>query len=257
VKNFRKLLAVILCVAMLGSTVAFAATSSPAKVDVTKATVKNLTYNGKTQTAKITVDGQVLTQGTDFEITSKTTLKNKKAGTYKVTIQGIGNYSGEKTITYKIAPKKVSVKATAKTLTYNGKNQTVGLTVKTAAGTTLKKGTDYTVTGATHKAAGTYKVTIKGKGNFSFTKTVTYKIAKKTPAVKVAVNTSKKKVSVSGVREKAKVTITTNNKKVKVSGSKVVISKGVKSGTKVTITVKVAATKNFKAVTKKIVYKVK
>ena len=66
-----------------------------------------------------------------------------------------------------------------------------------------------------------------------------------------------KKIAVSGVKGKAKVAYATNNSKVKVSGGKISIAKGVKSGTKVKITVKVGATKNFNAYKKTITYVVK
>jgi hypothetical protein len=314
---------------MLGSTVAFAANSSPAKVDVSSATVTNLTYTKKAQTPQITVNGQVLTSD-DYTVTSGT-LTNTDAGTYKVTIAGTGKYEGTATLTYKIAAAKVDVNATIANQTYNKKSQTAKINVKTVNGTPLTQGTDYTVTGATNKDAGTYTVTIKGKGNWSFTETATYKIlpaqvevvasvanqkytgksqtaavkvktangtaltkgtdytvsgavnknagtytvtikgtgnwsftksvkykiAKLTPSIKLAVNNSTKRFAYSGVKESAKVTVTTNNSKVKVSGKNVVIGKGVKKGTKVTITVKVAATTNYNAVTKKIVYVVK
>ena len=46
-------------------------------------------------------------------------------------------------------------------------------------------------------------------------------------------------------------------KKVKVKNGKITVGKGVKKGTKVRITVKVAATKNYKAYSKSIIYKVK
>lgn len=49
--------------------------------------------------------------------------------------------------------------ASAKTVTFNGKNQTAKITVKYGS-KTLKAGTDYTVSGATKKNAGKYIVVI-------------------------------------------------------------------------------------------------
>ena len=46
----------------------------------------------------------------------------------------------------------------------------------TYGGTVLKKGTDYTLTYASNTKKGTAKLTIKGKGKYAGTKTVTYKI---------------------------------------------------------------------------------
>jgi hypothetical protein len=67
---------------------------------------------------------------------------------------------------------------TVKSVTYNGKNQTASITVKNAAGTTLKKGTDYTVSGATKKDAGTYTVTVKGIGRYKGTVSKKFTIKK-------------------------------------------------------------------------------
>lgn len=68
---------------------------------------------------------------------------------------------------------------------------------------------------------------------------------------------TKRSITVSGVKAKAKVTYKSANKKVKVKNGKITVGKGVKKGTKVRITVKVAATKNYKAYSKSIIYKVK
>ena len=101
-------------------------------------------------------------------------------GTYKVTIKGKGNYTGTKTLTFKIKPisiTKCSVKLSTTAYTYNGATKTPSVVVKNASGTTLKKNTHYTVTYASgRKNIGTYKATVKMKGNYSGTKTLTFKI---------------------------------------------------------------------------------
>ena len=59
---------------------------------------------------------------------------------------------------------------------YDGKAKTPGVIVK-AGSTTLKKGTDYTVTyPAGRKAPGTYQVKVTFKGNYKGTHTLTYRI---------------------------------------------------------------------------------
>lgn len=256
VKNLKKLLAIVVCIAMMVPTVAFAATSSPAKVDVKSATAKSLTYNAKSQTTTIVVNGKTLTLNKDFKVVSGS-LKATKAGTYTVKIKGIGNYSGDTTVKYTVNAQQ-SYKATAATKTYNAKNQTTKVTVK-YGNTVLKRGTDYKITGVTKaKNAGKYKITVKGINNYKGTKTIYYTINKAAQkSVKVSVNASKKKVTVSGVKAKAKVTYKSGNKKVTVKNGKITVGKGVKKGTKVRITVKVAATKNYKAYSKSIIYKVK
>jgi len=91
-----------------------------------------------------------------------------------------GNYSGTKTASFKINPisaSKCSFKLSTTTYTYNGKVKTPSVTIKDSKGTVLKKDTDYTVTYASgRKNAGTYKVTVTMKGNYSGTKTASFKI---------------------------------------------------------------------------------
>ena len=255
-KNLKKLLAIVVCIAMMVPTVAFAATSSPTKVNVKSATAKSLTYNAKSQTTTIVVNGKTLTLNKDFKVVSGS-LKATKAGTYTVKIKGIGNYSGDTTVKYTVNAQQ-SYKATAAAKTYNAKNQTTKVTVK-YGNTVIKRGTDYKITGVTRaKNAGKYKITVKGINNYKGTKTIYYTINKAAQkSVKVKVNASKKKITVSGVKAKAKVTYKSANKKVKVKNGKITVGKGVKKGTKVRITVKVAATKNYKAYSKSIIYKVK
>ncbi len=146
------------------------------------------TYDGTAKKPRViveTVDGKTLEKGTDYTVTYASGRKN--VGTYKVTVKMIGNYTGTKVLTFKIAPVKVAkctVKLSATSYTYNGKAKTPTVTVKDSAGKTLKKGTDYTVSYASgRKNVGTYKVTIKFKGNYSGTKTLTFKIVPKAASI--------------------------------------------------------------------------
>lgn len=100
-----------------------------------------------------------------------------------------------------------SVKLSDTSYTYNGKTKTPTVTVKNTNGTTLKKGTHYTVSYASgRKNVGKYKVTVKMKGNYCGTKTLYFtikppktNIAKLTAGKKsVKVNWSKKSTQVSG-----------------------------------------------------------
>ena len=100
-----------------------------------------------------------------------------------------------------------SFKLSTTSYTYNGKTKTPSVVVKDSAGKTLKKNTDYTVTYASgRKKVGTYKVTIKMKGKYSGTKTLTFtinpvktKISKLSAAKKsLKVTISKKSTQVTG-----------------------------------------------------------
>lgn len=267
-KNLKKLIALVVCIAMMVPTVAFAATPSPSK-QMSNATVtatNKLYYTGSAQSVKLKVTAKnasgktiTLVEGKDYKIIAGAKLTN--AGTYSVTVQGIGKYSGKKTIKYTVASKSVApsnVSASASTKTYTGKKQATAITVKYGK-TTLKKNVDYTVKGITAATnAGTYKITITGKGNFKGTKTITYTVKKASQsAVKVVAGNSSKRIYVSGVKGKAKVSYTTSNGRVKVSNGKVTVGKGVKKGTKVRVTVTVAATKNYNSYKKTVIYTVK
>ncbi|MBQ2758767.1 MAG: fibronectin type III domain-containing protein, partial [Clostridia bacterium] len=141
----------------------------------------SLTYNGKVRTPTVTIKdsaGNVLKKDTDYTVTYASGRKN--IGTYKVTVTMKGNYSGTKTLTFKINPIKISsctVKLSATSLTYNGNVRTPTVTVTNQYGTKLTKDKHYTVTYASgRKNVGTYKVSVKMIGNYTGTKTLTFKI---------------------------------------------------------------------------------
>jgi len=67
-------------------------------------------YTGKAVTLDkddlvVTMNGTTLTYGVDYEIVEGTYTNNVKKGTASVTIKGLGNYGGTKTVKYKIASK--------------------------------------------------------------------------------------------------------------------------------------------------------
>lgn len=73
--------------------------------DTAKVTLVNkLVANGKEQTQEIevVVDGVVLTEGVDYEVTGN---KATKAGTYTLKVTGIGNYEGSVEVDYVVAEK--------------------------------------------------------------------------------------------------------------------------------------------------------
>ena len=112
--------------------------------------------------------------------------KGKNAGTYKVKVTSIAPFTGTVNLTFKISPKKLSpkVKLSKKSFVYNGKVQkpTVALTGTSNFKLTTK---DYTTTiSGSKKAVGTYKVTVKLKGNFSGSATASYTIVPKGTAIK-------------------------------------------------------------------------
>ena len=79
-----------------------------------------------------------------------------------------------------IAGASVSVKSK----TYNGKTQKASSVTVKVGGQTLKAGRDYTVSCKAGKNVGSYKVTVKGKGSYTGTKTATFKVNPKGASVK-------------------------------------------------------------------------
>ena len=76
----------------------------------------SFTYNEKAITPSVTVtcNGKVLTNGTDYSVAY---TNNINAGTSRVTITGIGAYSGVKTVTFRIQRTKATLTPTAAALT--------------------------------------------------------------------------------------------------------------------------------------------
>lgn len=123
------------------------------------------------------VDGD--TGNYSFSINCSHSWKNTVSKKATMSADGSGtktcNVCGKKS-NYTI-PKIKSVALSATTYTYNGKVKTPSVTVKDSKGNTLKNGTDYTVSYASgRKNVGSYKVTVKFKGSYSGSKTLTFKI---------------------------------------------------------------------------------
>ena len=149
------------------------------------------TYTGKGITPSVLVEdhGKILSKGTDYQIGYSS---NINVGTATVTVTGIGKYSGTASANFKITPQNIG-RATASKIgnqSYDGKKKKPDVTIK-SDGVTLKKGTDFSVSHVDNKIPGKARVIIKGKGNFTGTKTISYKIVvPKVKGVKVAKYTS-------------------------------------------------------------------
>ena len=114
--------------------------------------------------------GAELTLGQDYLVAA---MNNTEIGTASVTVIGQGNYKGLNKTTFQIKPSvanpsSVTVAVSSAELTYNGAVQKPSVTAKAADGTELVQGTDYTVaySNESSTAAGSYKVTVTGKGNY-------------------------------------------------------------------------------------------
>lgn len=124
------------------------------------------TYDGTEKCPKVTVklEGKTLVEGKDYQVGY---YDNVKVGTASVAIRAEGEQHGMtvKMFTIKHAEIKDATISGISNKTYNGSAQTQKITVK-ANGTTLKEGTDYTVSYSNNVNPGTATVTISGKGNY-------------------------------------------------------------------------------------------
>lgn len=212
-----------------------------------------LTYNGKEKKPTVTIPG--LAQGRDYLVTYE---NNINAGTGTMTITGIGNYTGSVTRNFTIKPASIkSAEISLKDRTYTGKALTQTPVVK-IGNTVLKANADYTVAYKNNTSAGTASVTISGKGNYTGTKTGTFKIipAKQSVTVKASSGIlgvgKTATLTVSGA--KGEKTYSSSNKNVAtVSSAGRITAK--KAGTAV-ITVTAKATRNYKTGSGKITIKV-
>ncbi|MBO7674925.1 MAG: hypothetical protein J6S63_07935, partial [Atopobiaceae bacterium] len=156
---------------------------SIAKAALSKATaaaIATQAYTAKalTPAPALTFGGAKLVKGTDYKLAYK---NNTKAGTATITATGLGNYSGTKSITFKIA--KLVVTPAKTSYVYTGKAIAPAVTVKMGS-VTLKKGTHFSVTYASgRKAVGTYNIKVTLKGGYAGSKTVTFTIVPKATSV--------------------------------------------------------------------------
>ena len=139
--------------------------------------VTSYTYDGKAKTPGVMVkDGtKTLVNGTDYTVKYS---NNVNVGTATVTVTGKGNYTGSKS-TINAAPVGKSIASATVTTSQmirnaNGNVIVPSITVKYGS-ITLKNGTDYSVeyylngkgSPVSPKAAGSYTIKVKGKGNYS------------------------------------------------------------------------------------------
>ena len=148
--------------------------------DISIGDISAVTYTGSAQTPTVTVKhgSRTLIQGTDYTLSYS---DNTNAGTATVTITGNGNYSGKTSKTFTINPKALTndmVNLSEDSVEYSGSSQKPTVTVK-AGNTPLTENTDYTLVNTGGTNAGTYSVSVTGKGNYSGKITRQFTINKK------------------------------------------------------------------------------
>ncbi len=140
---------------------------------------ESMSYTGKEEKPTITVThgGIVLTEGTDYEIIYPNEMTN--AGTYEITVTGIGIYRGAVTKEFTIKPLAITesiFELSEESICYTGKEEKPTITV-THTGIVLTEGTDYKIIYPNEMTnAGTYEIIINGIGNYGGTVDKNYTI---------------------------------------------------------------------------------
>ncbi len=154
---------------------------------ITKASLKdaaisgvvNKTYTGSAvkQAAEVRVSGTKLTPTIDYTMTYK---NNVNVGEATMTLTGKGNYTGTRTVKFKIVSKSISgvTVSSIAVQKWTGKRVTPKPTVKDGK-KTLKLGVDYKLSYKNNVNPGTATVTITGMGNYKSSKSVTFTIGAK------------------------------------------------------------------------------
>lgn len=235
VKWFTAFVCALLCAAAV---CCFTGSSADAAA-VTNCTVSGLTaktYTGKAQTQSITVKyrNKTLKNGKDYTVSYQ---NNINAGTAYVIIKGKGSYSGTVKRSFSIKPAIIYKQCTFYKITsqyYTGSQIKPVPKIKNGT-TTLKNGTDFTLTYQNNVNKGTAKVYIKGKGNYSGSCSLTFSItARPVSTLKITVPSA----TYNGKAQKPAVTVKYNNYKFK-NGTDYTLS--YKNNTKIgtaTVTVK-------------------
>ena len=142
---------------------------SVAKKVRAKVNGKKFLYTGSELTpgVNLTYNKRKLTEGVDYVLSYS---NNVGKGSAKITITGIGNYTGSKTVKFKITGPKL--KDAKVSLVQNG-TPYPDITV-TYAGKTCTMGQDYTIKYPKIVKPGKNRIIVKGRGNFSGSVKLTY-----------------------------------------------------------------------------------
>lgn len=161
------------------------------KADLSNATVEvtNPTYNGDKQspTLKVSLGGKTLRENTDYTVV---VTPQTNAGSYTLTINGYGNYTGTKTVEWKILPKTIANPTieVGSVGIYDKTAKTPSVVVKDDDATIPNS--EYTVSYENNTNAGTatVKITNKENGNYTVNCSSTFEIQKAPALILKTVN---------------------------------------------------------------------
>lgn len=149
--------------------------------DISDAEVKNIssiyTYTGEPIIPEIEVllGGRRLVEGRDYRVVG--IQDNVNAGTAKIWLEGIGNYTGECEVTFQIDRKSVQNVSVSSigTQVYTGLDIEPAVSVSDG-GRGLAMGVDYSVVYADNRKPGTGSAIVTGQGNYTATKSIPFNI---------------------------------------------------------------------------------
>jgi len=145
--------------------------------------IPTVTYNAIPHIPNLTVtDGtKTLVINTDYTVTLNS---QTNAGTYPVTVTGIGDYTGTRAVNFVINPKPLtSDMLYIPTVEFDGTPKTPGLTVADHDIGGLVRNIDFTATLTPQTVVGTYLITVTGMGNYMGTQSVNFIIIPKDVSV--------------------------------------------------------------------------
>lgn len=180
---------------------------------------KDKVYKGRELKADVNMyyNNMKLERSKDYRI--KKYVNNLNVGTASATVIGEGNYTGERTMTFEIAAKNIyelaySPDLSQKSYQYNGQYQTPSVSLvfdilgednKITGHKTLTEGVDYTITYADNKKVGVAGVMIIGKGNFTGSRIMSFKIRPQNTKLKKLVK-GKKQIKAKWAAKEKQVT---------------------------------------------------
>ncbi|SCW70609.1 Putative cell wall binding repeat-containing protein [Ruminococcaceae bacterium YRB3002] len=133
-------------------------------------------YTGSAITPPIIVKkgSKTLVKGTDYTVAYS---NNLNVGTATVTVKGKGSYTDSVSICFEITAKTISGATVSSIADQTHTGSAIEPTVTVIDGSkTLLKGTDYTVSYSNNVDVGTATITVKGKGNYTGTKKISFTI---------------------------------------------------------------------------------
>ena len=138
------------------------------------------TYNGKPQSPDISVfaNGTQLSVDEDYLVTLPEDIVN--AGQKTITISGTGKYDGTVEVRYDILPADISgAEAAPEQAEYEETGEEIKPSVSiTVNGSVLEEGKDYDLSYDSNIQPGTAQILVKGKGNYTGEKTLSFEILK-------------------------------------------------------------------------------